>query len=640
MSAAVAWQEENQRQLMAAIRNVRAAVEAFLRGRDELTGEDAGPTTDTTGEDAGPTETLGATLALTAFERNVLLLCAGMELDSKLAELCGSRPTFSLALGVFPEAHWSALSPSRPLRYWRLVDILPGDTLTTSPLRIDERILHYLTGVEAIDERLRPVLRPVPPPQHLPPSHHAMAQEAAGAWRRAPDHSLLPVIELCGADRGAKAEIAGAAAALAGLELQSIAARHLPHTAGELDSFIRLWDREAALSGSALLLDCDDADGAEGSCEGALATLFERVRGPLFVSTRGSRPGGSRAVKLVEVAPPTAEEQAEIWRGALPMFPALNGALGKLGSQFSLSPATIRSVAGELDSQADAAPAMDRLWDACRRHARPRLEALAQRIEPAARWQDLVLPEKQLDLLRQIAVHVRHRAQVYQAWGFAKGGRGLGISAMFAGPSGTGKTMAAEVLANDLRLDLYRIDLSQVVSKYIGETEKNLRRVFDAAETGAAILLFDEADALFGKRSEVKDSHDRYANIEVSYLLQRMEVYRGLAILTTNRKTALDQAFLRRIRFVVEFPFPEAAERAEIWRRIFPATTPVEGLRVDRLARLNAAGGHIRNIALGAAFLAAECGQPVRMAHLLNAARSEFAKLERPLTDAEVAGWV
>jgi SpoVK/Ycf46/Vps4 family AAA+-type ATPase len=179
-----------------------------------------------------------------------------------------------------------------------------------------------------------------------------------------------------------------------------------------------------------------------------------------------------------------------------------------------------------------------------------------------------------------------------------------------------------------------------VVSKYIGETEKNLRRVFDAADDGAAILLFDEADALFGKRSEVKDSHDRYANIEVSYLLQRMETYRGLAILTTNRKEALDPAFLRRIRFVVEFPFPDAAQRVAIWRGIFPAQTPTEGLRIDRLARLNAAGGHIRNIALGAAFLAADAGEPVRMLHLLQAARNEFAKLERPLTDSEIAGWV
>ena len=163
--------------------------------------------------------------------------------------------------------------------------------------------------------------------------------------------------------------------------------------------------------------------------------------------------------------------------------------------------------------------------------------------------------------------------------------------------------------------------------------------MFDAAEEGAAVLLFDEADALFGKRTEVKDSHDRYANIEVSYLLQRMEAYRGLAILTTNRKSALDQAFLRRIRFAVEFPFPEAPERAEIWRRVFPAATPTEGLRIDRLARLTAAGGNIRNIALGAAFLAADAGEPVRMAHLLSAARSEFAKLEKPLTDVEIAGW-
>jgi SpoVK/Ycf46/Vps4 family AAA+-type ATPase len=216
----------------------------------------------------------------------------------------------------------------------------------------------------------------------------------------------------------------------------------------------------------------------------------------------------------------------------------------------------------------------------------------------------------------------------------------LGISVLFAGGSGTGKTMAAEVLANELRLDLYRIDLSSVVSKYIGETEKNLRRVFDAAEEGGAILLFDEADALFGKRSEVRDSHDRYANIEVSYLLQRMEAYRGLAILTTNLKEALDPAFLRRLRFVVQFPFPGVAQRAEIWRRVFPSGTPTEGIDPVKLARLNVAGGNIRNIALNAAFLAAEAGEPVRMPHLLRTARSEYAKLEKPLTESEIGGWV
>jgi SpoVK/Ycf46/Vps4 family AAA+-type ATPase len=193
--------------------------------------------------------------------------------------------------------------------------------------------------------------------------------------------------------------------------------------------------------------------------------------------------------------------------------------------------------------------------------------------------------------------------------------------------------MAAEVLANELRLDLFRVDLSQVVSKYIGETEKNLRRVFDAAECGGAILLFDEADALFGKRSEVKDSHDRYANIEVGYLLQRMEAYRGLAILTTNLKGALDEAFLRRLAFVVEFPFPGPEERAQIWRRVFPPATPVESLEVARLARLNLAGGSIRNVALGAAFVAAEAGEPVRMRHVAAALEREFGKQERSLPD-------
>ena len=230
---------------------------------------------------------------------------------------------------------------------------------------------------------------------------------------------------------------------------------------------------------------------------------------------------------------------------------------------------------------------------------------------------------------------------MYQEWGFESLlRRGLGVTALFAGGSGTGKTLAAEVIAGELGVDLFVIDLSQVVSKYIGETEKNLRRVFDAAERGGALLLFDEADALFGKRSEIKDSHDRYANLEVSYLLMRMEAYRGLAVLTTNMKKALDSAFLRRIRFVVDFPFPEVPERAEIWRRVIPERTPSEGLDVDRLAQLTVTGGSIRNIALAGAFLAADEGSPLRMRHMLAATRTEYLKLERSLTPSEVSGWI
>jgi SpoVK/Ycf46/Vps4 family AAA+-type ATPase len=240
-----------------------------------------------------------------------------------------------------------------------------------------------------------------------------------------------------------------------------------------------------------------------------------------------------------------------------------------------------------------------------------------------------------------LASQVRHRMRVYETWGFStKGRRGLGVSALFTGESGTGKTMAAEVLAGELGLDLYRIDLSAVVSKYIGETEKNLKQVFDAAEEGGALLLFDEADALFGKRSDVRDSHDRYANIEVSYLLQRMEAYQGLAILTTNLKSALDRAFQRRLRFTVHFPFPDAAQREAIWRRIFPTETPTDGLDPKKLSQLNVPGGSIRNIALNASFLAAESKTPVKMEHLLQAAILEAQKIERPLSQAETRGWL
>jgi SpoVK/Ycf46/Vps4 family AAA+-type ATPase len=266
------------------------------------------------------------------------------------------------------------------------------------------------------------------------------------------------------------------------------------------------------------------------------------------------------------------------------------------------------------------------------------MDALAQRLEPKATWQQLVVGTHELALLHQIADQVRQRSTVYEAWGFRRRmSRGLGISALFAGPSGTGKTMAAEVIANELRLNLYRIDLSAVVSKYIGETEKNLRRLFDAAEEGGALLFFDEADALFGKRSEVKDSHDRYANIETSYLLQRMESYRGLAVLATNMRGALDQAFLRRLRFVVTFEVPGLADRRAIWERVFPDQTPTDRLDLDRLADFAATGGMIHNIALNAAFAAAHAGSPVTMPAVLASARAEFRKLEIPIRDRDFA---
>ena len=280
-------------------------------------------------------------------------------------------------------------------------------------------------------------------------------------------------------------------------------------------------------------------------------------------------------------------------------------------------------------------------WRICREQARRPMSGLVRRIEPRASWDDMVMPPDVTDMLSQIEQHVRHRHLVYDDWGFATmTSNGLGLTALFAGASGTGKTMAAEVLAArpdlDLDLDLFQINLASTVSKYFGEAEKNLRRVFDAADESGAILLFDEADALFGKRTEVKDSHDRYANLEVSYLLQRMEGYRGLAILTTNMRQALDQAFLRRIRFVVDFPFPDAAQRAGIWQRAFLQATPTRDLDFDRLARLSVTGGVVRNIATLAAFRAAGEDCAVSMDQVLWAARVEYAKLDKPMTASEL----
>nr|WP_276524107.1 MULTISPECIES: ATP-binding protein [Ensifer] len=270
------------------------------------------------------------------------------------------------------------------------------------------------------------------------------------------------------------------------------------------------------------------------------------------------------------------------------------------------------------------------------------MDDLAHRVASPATWDDLILAPRQKDVLESIIAQVRNRTQVYEEWGFGVRlqHKGLGVSALFSGPSGAGKSMAGEVIGNALDLDVYRVDLSAMVSKWVGETEKNLRRVFDAAEDGGVILQFDEADALFGRRSEVKDSHDRHANIEVSYLLQRLEAYRGLCILTTNMRDNIDDAFLRRLRFIVDFRFPNLAERRAIWMRIFPDAQPREQLDYDKLAQLNLAGGSIRNIALGAAFLAADRGCAVSMAEILQAAQLEYDKVGRQMTDAERAGWL
>ncbi len=586
-------------------------------------------------------------LELSNFEAKVLLLCAAAEFDPGIGALYArsqedhgtAYATFALGLSIFDDPAWDALSPQRPLRYWKLIEIhQPGSqSLTTSPLRADERIVNFIKGLNYLDDRLTPFLVPVELPAdggELPRSQEEMTARIVAYWPQESLTGSVPLVQLVGIDGASKQIVAAQAAAAIGRRLYRLSAEALPQQSGDLEMLIRLWQRESALLPLGLYVDAQDNDTTPSSASAAgLRRFLSRSEGVVMVALREAWASVGRESRTIDVAKPSVDEQREEWSRVIGSD---DGNASLLAGQFNLNFPDIRQLTLSVSSENSGRSMTDRLWDACRMRVRPLLDSLAQRLELKATWNDIVLPAQELDLLQQIAGQVKQRTKVYADWGFAeKMNRGLGITALFAGESGTGKTLAAEVLANDLRLNLYRIDLSAVVSKYIGETEKNLRRLFDAAEDGGAILFFDEADALFGKRSEVKDSHDRYANIEVNYLLQRMEAYRGLAILATNMRSALDIAFTRRLRFIVTFPFPTAADRSRMWQRAFPAKVPLGDLDYARLAQVNLTGGSIHNVAINAAFQAAQRDQPVGMRAVLASIRNELIKMDRPINEAE-----
>ncbi len=693
------WAQHNQERLGRELERLRELLEGFSqsrRGRSRAGSKKPSKAKTSTGADQQPhpgaepatsLDYLCAGFELSGFERDVLLLCAGVELDGPLAELVAEaqgggsgRVTISLALAALPNAHWEAFSPGAPLRYWRLLHLQPGPGLTHSPLQIDEMPLHFLTGLDPHDDQLIEHMRFLPPRPAPAPSHQRLAERLVSAWRFSFDqHGLLaaaPTFELFGPDARSRHDVAAAVAHELRLAMDSMVVDEWLGSFSELESNLRAWRRLARLSPRMLLLELHgEFEGPGDGRARILRRALDELDALVVLSSRDRLPSGFRPQLAEAIAKPSAREQQVLWRqglsaetrepGAESAFEvdetferALEPALEALVSQFDLDAATIASVADSAlgffaaeqgrktredrernrrEDPADGAKALGRwLWRGCRSASRRGLDELAQRIDARSSWSELVLPEATLDKLRTIAAQVSQRYRVHEHWGMTGSGRGLGISALFHGASGTGKTMAAEVLANELELELYRIDLASVISKYIGETEKNLRRIFYAAESSGAILLFDEADALFGRRSEVKDSRDRHANVEISYLLQRVETYRGLSILTTNLRDALDAAFLRRLRFVVELPFPDREQRARLWQQVFPATTPVGRLDIDRLAALSLAGGNIRNISLNAAFLAASNGKRVAMKHVREAVRQEFAKLGRPLSAADL----
>lgn len=596
-------------------------------------------------------ESLARIFTLSAFESAIVLLCLAAELYTDTGDICAAAagdsrlrfPTFHLALRVLPEPHWSATLPQGPLRRWNLVEMATGESFLTAQLSLAEPVLHFLMDTPALDERTQPLLDCVDPPEVLPSCYRAQAEKLTALLAEAREDAVVP--HLAGNATAGKAAVAALAAASLGLRLFALDAANLPAAQKDCDSLQRMIERDAALLGFVLLIDVEHAATAERAAAAQLADSFAGIA--ILCGDGVPALRRARVERMILDRPDSASQQA-LWAYALGDEAAArcNGHIERVATQFSLDSEEILRTGAAVRRRLSATEGTEsgagkQLLESCRAGAHGALESLAQRIEPRAGWQDIVLPEASLEGLRAIAAQVRQQGKVLERWGFAaQTSRGLGISALFYGPSGTGKTLAAEALAHDLGIDLWRIDLSQMVSKYIGETEKNLRAIFDAAESTGSILLFDEADALFGRRSEVRDSHDRYANIEVSYLLQRIEAYRGLAILTSNLRVNLDSAFLRRIRFFVSFPFPDLGLRRCIWERVFPTAMPSENLDYARLARLNLAGGNIRNIALNAAYIAADLDQPVRMEHLLTAARRECAKIERPMTAAETGGWV
>ncbi len=644
----------------AELRFYREGHEAAVISRliDEVSNEIGG--LEKTMEEAGAmpaAKALASQFELSRFEVDVLLLCLAPQLDPSFERLYGyvhddinrRFPTPHLAISLLYEEHdldqaRNCFLPDAPLRYLQLVTLDPGAPASAlpalCPLHLDGRIADYLRGVLRTDERVAELVRALQPAP-LSAAHLRLVERLVGAIEAGVGNGTRPVFSLVGPPKSGRRAVAHELGRAFGLQLCRLELGRLPAEGEERRQVLRLLSREAVLAELGYLIEVPESEG--GSELEVLDRVTEELAAFLVLASR-EQVRLEAEVIAVPVPTPSARDQLGMWQAVLgETGQSLDRQLEALTQQFCLGPQEIvqagaaAATYAQLDGgEADPGRLPGFLWQACREQAGWQLEELARRIDPCFGWEDIVLPDDVLRQLQEVAAQVALRAKVYEGWGFGdKLSRGRGISALFSGPSGTGKTMAAEIVANHLQLDLYRIDLAGVVSKYIGETEKNLRKVFDAAESSGAILFFDEADALFGKRSEVKDSHDRYANIEVNYLLQRMEDYRGLASLAPNRKSALDRAFLRRLRFLVDFPFPDLASRRRIWHQVFPPAASVEQLDLENLARLEIAGGNIRNIALNAAFLAAADDVAIALPHLMHAARREYDKIDKLMTQTE-----
>jgi ATP-dependent 26S proteasome regulatory subunit len=626
---------------------------------------------------------LTQTFRLLPLEVDVVLLALASELDSRYERIFAflqndvtrRRPTVDLALHLLCASvadrivQRGRFAPDAPLLRHTLVELVAdpqhvSPTLLAHYIKLDNQILRFLLGDDSLDARLVQCCERSMPARSvdelaldetLKHSLHHAGTEARKSTRQLQ-------LYLHGTSAGDQRPIADALAAEAGAPLLFVDLARVSSADSEFERSLKVIFREAWFHGSVLCLDNFDVLQGQERARHRVALMRNLSEQPGITLLCGSQPWPPtlevpvRVITLSLSAPAFAERR-RAWQKSL----AVEGAaiderdVDALSNRFRLSTSQITQAAISAQQHAhwrrmglahpgprtDLHPTVGELFAAARGQCGHELAGLTRKVEARYSWSDIVLPDDTVAQLRELCQRAVHRHRVMEDWGFdRKLSLGKGVSALFAGPSGTGKTMAAEIIANELGLDLYKIDLATVVSKYIGETEKNLDRIFAAAENANAILFFDEADALFGRRSEVKDSHDRYANLEISYLLQRMEQHEGLAILASNLRQHLDDAFVRRIAFTVHFSFPDEVHRRHIWKRIWPETLPL-GSDVDFevLARqFKLSGGNIKNIALGSAFLAAADGGVVTMGHLRHATQREYQKLGKVFGAADVGG--
>ncbi len=603
---------------------------------------------------------------LDPFEVNALLICIASELDLRFEKLYSylqndvtkKRPTVDLVINLLCPSIEEKLkareyfSPSATLIRNRLI-CLTGDgsegqvPLLSRSIKVDERIVSYLLGSDEIDQRIRSLSSIIESGRSF--DDLIFPEEEKNAIRELIKHRQNiknPMFFFHGAYGTGKKMTAEVICRELGAPLLVVDSRAL--TKGDPQETLRIIIREACLQNSSLYLEGFDAllEKEAGVDITALFQELDLIQNWVFLA--GELPytpsGILKNHSFIEMAfpIPSFTFRKKLWEALLKEkvpdidIDALAGKFNFSGGQIKDAISTARNFA-IVRNPADNKMTLDDLYRGCKAQSNKNLSSFARSISPRYSWNDIVLPKDLKEHLKEVSGYIKHRGKVYTDWGFdAKLSLGKGLNVLFSGPSGAGKTMAAEVIAKEAGLDIYKIDLSTVVSKYIGETEKILNKIFLEAETSNAILFFDEADALFGKRSEVKDSHDRYANIEINYLLQKMEEHDGIAILASNFKSNIDEAFLRRMHFIMEFPFPDENIRKKIWENIFPKDTPLnEDVDYSFLSTFKITGGNIKNIALSAAFLAAGDSGKVKMEHIIRATKREFQKMGKQCTAGE-----